>query len=154
MYVGKYANEERCPNKKCREPRRTLDGCTCKRFRYLPIIPRLKAIAQSRPAAESRQYRACREPSEDTIQDVHDSAHFKTLRTQRVVVDGATLPHLFFCDGRDVPLGVSTDGFAPFRRRSSTCWPLIVFDYNLPPEVRFHIENTLSLGVIPGPKKP
>jgi hypothetical protein len=35
-----------------------------------------------------------------------------------------------------------------------TAWPLIIFLYNLPPEIRFHLENILSLGVIPGPKKP
>ena len=33
-------------------------------------------------------------------------------------------------------------------------WPLILFNYNLPPEVRFHSDNLLALGVIPGPKKP
>jgi len=31
---------------------------------------------------------------------------------------------------------------------------LIIFNYNLPPDVRFHINNILALGVIPGPKKP
>lgn len=34
------------------------------------------------------------------------------------------------------------------------CWPLILFDYNLPPKTRFHLENIISLGVIPGPRKP
>ena len=33
-------------------------------------------------------------------------------------------------------------------------WPLIIFNYNLPPEICFHTENILSLGVIPGPRKP
>ncbi|THU92540.1 hypothetical protein K435DRAFT_621224, partial [Dendrothele bispora CBS 962.96] len=31
---------------------------------------------------------------------------------------------------------------------------LIIFNYNLPPEERFHRENILCVGVIPGPKKP
>lgn len=123
-----------------------------KRFCYLPIIPRLQAIAQSRTAAKLRQYRVQRQPTEGTISD--DSAHYDTLRGRKVVVDGETLTRYFFGDDRDMALGVSTDGFAPFRRRSSTCWPLIVFDYSLPPEIRSHIENILSLGVIPGPHKP
>jgi hypothetical protein len=46
------------------------------------------------------------------------------------------------------------DGFAPFRNRMTTCWPLILFNYNLPPEDQFHINNIISLGIIPGPKKP
>jgi Transposase family tnp2 len=34
------------------------------------------------------------------------------------------------------------------------CWPLILFNYNLPPEDQFHISNIISLGIILGPKKP
>lgn len=64
------------------------------------------------------------------------------------------MEHSYFDSDTDVALGVSTDGMAPFKRRQKTCWPLILFLYNLPPEIRFHLENVLSLGVIPGPKKP
>ena len=73
---------------------------------------------------------------------------------QCVVADGKQLPHKYFGDIRDIALGLSADGFAPFRRRTKTAWPLILFNYSLPPEIRFQLENILSLGVIPGPKKP
>ena len=36
----------------------------------------------------------------------------------------------------------------------TTCWPLILFNYNLPPEDQFHISNVISLGTVLGPKKP
>ncbi|TFY78735.1 hypothetical protein EWM64_g5275, partial [Hericium alpestre] len=105
--------------------------------------------------ATEMQYRAFQhQPEPDTIKDVFDSKRYKQLCRENVVVDGTELPHKFFADPRDIALGLSTDGFAPFRRRKKTCWPLILFNYNLPPETRFHIANIISLGVIPGPKKP
>ena len=76
------------------------------------------------------------------------------LLDKQVVINGQILSHRFFSDSCDIALGMSTDGFAPFRKHKKTCWPLILFDYNLPPEIHFHIQHILSLGVIPGPKKP
>jgi hypothetical protein len=64
------------------------------------------------------------------------------------------LPFWFFSDPRDIALGLSTDGFGPFKHRTKTAWPIILFNYNLPPEVRFQKDNIISVGVIPGPKKP
>ena len=51
---------------------------------------------------------------------------------------------------RDAALGLSADGFAPFNRCKLTAWPLILINYNLPPEVRSHVNNIFSLGIIPG----
>jgi hypothetical protein len=99
-----------------------------------------------------RGYEHIYEP--DKISDVFDGAHYAGLCRKRVIINGKELPHLYFQDPRDVALGLSTDGFAPFKHRTTTCWPLILFNYNLPPEVRFHINNIISLGVVPGPKKP
>src|ERR1700742_4076384 len=65
-----------------------------------------------------------------------------------------TLPFCHFSDNRNIALGLSTDGFGPFKRRNKTAWPLILFNYNLPPDERFLKRNIISLGVIPGPKKP
>ena len=35
-----------------------------------------------------------------------------------------------------------------------TAWPIIVYNFNLPPDIRFHREYILCLGVVPGPHKP
>lgn len=86
--------------------------------------------------------------------DVFDGSNYRSLRKQQVKLQGKYLNHRYFADGHDVALGLSTDGFAPFKRRKNTAWPLIIFNYNLPPEIRFHMDNILALGVIPGPKKP
>src|SRR4051812_7354278 len=65
---------------------------------------------------------------------------------------GAFLQFFFGCSRHCI--GLSTDGFGPFHRRKQTAWPLLLFNYNLPPDIRFHIKNILCVGVIPGPKKP
>ena len=64
------------------------------------------------------------------------------------------IPMWFFSDPRDIALGLSKDGFGPFKKRTKTAWPLIIFNYNHPPKERFKKENIISLGTIPGPKKP
>ncbi|TFY81334.1 hypothetical protein EWM64_g2680 [Hericium alpestre] len=152
-YTGPHSNLDSCPY--CSTSRYQSNGRARKHFTYLPLIPRLRAAVGSKGVAAQMRYRAFEHaPEEDVIKDVFDSKRYKRLCRQRVVVDGHELPHKFFDDPRDIALGLSTDGFAPFRKRKSTCWPLILFNYNLPPEVRFHLRNILSLGVIPGPRKP
>lgn len=74
---------------------------------------------------------------EDLIKDINDCTHYNNLRSQHVTVDGKTYPHRFFEDDHDIALGMSTDGFGPFRRRKKTCWPIILSNYNLPPELCF-----------------
>jgi Transposase family tnp2 len=62
------------------------------------------------------------------------------------------LPMWFFSNPRDITLGLLTDGFCLFKHWNKAAWPLILFNYNLPPEERFHKKNIISLGLIP--KKP
>lgn len=88
------------------------------------------------------------------ITDVFDSYIYRRLLGKNVVINGKSAPHKYFSDPRDIALGFSTDGFCPFKRRKATAWPLVLFDYNLPPETRFHKENRIDLGTIPGPNKP
>ena len=47
-------------------------------------------------------------------------------------------------------LSMSTDGFSPFDGVSSTTWPIILFNLNLPPEMRVHVEEVLCAGLLPG----
>ncbi|KAG9123856.1 hypothetical protein FRC07_013733, partial [Ceratobasidium sp. 392] len=54
----------------------------------------------------------------------------------------------------DVALGLSTDGFGPFKSRKQSCWPLILFNYNLPPSIRTQLKYIMCVGVIPGPNTP
>lgn len=152
-YTGVYSNAESCPY--CQEDRRNSRGKPRQQFVYLPITPRLKALMANRETAQRLHYRADEHVHEpDIIRDVMDGSHYRTLLNKKVVVNDRELPHQYFQDPRDMALGLSTDGFAPFKRRTKTAWPLIVINYNLPPEIRPLMENILGLGVIPGPKKP
>lgn len=36
-------------------------------------------------------------------------------------------------------------GFCRFKRRKKTSWPIVLFNYNQPPDVRFHLENILCV---------
>lgn len=105
--------------------------------------------------AEAMQYCAKgHQHKEGNVEDVFDGSVYHHLLRQFVQVGDRVYRHRYFGDWQDIALGLSTDGFGPFKCRKHTCWPLILFNYNLPPDVRFHLENILSLGVIPGPKKP
>lgn len=153
-FVGPHADLDACPY--CQEPRYNAQGRPRKRFTYVPLIPRLKAFYETPSAdlAAKMRYRAEFQPDETIIQDYIDGSNYKRLREQNVTVDGHQFPHRFFEDPRNIALGFSTDGFSPFKRRKKTCWPLLIFNYNLPPEIRFWFQHTLCIGVIPGPKKP
>ncbi|KAJ2930473.1 hypothetical protein H1R20_g6626, partial [Candolleomyces eurysporus] len=153
-FVSPHAELDACPY--CQEPRFDSQGCPCKRFTYVPMIPRLKAFYES-PSAEiskNMRYRGEFKSEDGIIQDFMDGSNYKQLREQHVTINDQRLPHKFFDDPRDIALGFSTDGFCPFKRRKKTCWPLLVYNYNLPPEIRFWVQHIVCIGVIPGPKKP
>lgn len=129
-------------------------GLPAKYFQYLPIIPRLINMYRHRETVERLAYRSTCRPSSDTISDIFDGQHDKRLHRCRVVVDGERLAHRFFSQPTDIALGLSSDGFGPFKSRKKTCWPLLAFNYNLKPHIRFRLKNLICLGVIPGPLQP
>jgi len=98
------------------------------------------------------EYEQNRDP--DVVQDIFDGQHYRSLRDSYVTVAGKRLPFCFFNDPRDIALGFTLDGVNIFKKRSKTSWPLAIVDYNLPPDIRFHQEHLIPVGVIPGPKKP
>ena len=81
--------------------------------------------------------------------DIFDGTHFHILQDSFITVGDEQLPSFFFSDPCDIALGLSTDGFSLFKRHSKTAWPLVIFNYNLPPEERFQKKHLISLGVIP-----
>lgn len=151
-YVGQYETDKHCSF--CNEPRFNAAGRPRKRFTYVPIIPRLVAMFRNPDLVNTMKYRHQYTHTPGRMTDVMDSENYRRLCDTNVRVNGKDYPHKYFQHLFDIALGLSTDGFAPFRRRKQTCWPIILFNYNLPPEIRFLIENILCIGVVPGPKKP
>jgi hypothetical protein len=157
-----YASLDSCPY--CDHPRHTPEGQPFKRFIYIPLAPRLQAMAQNKAMAEKMSYRAERDTQNKEeaergragkkIRDVFDGTLYHSLREEYVTVGEDVKDYRYFSDRRDVALGLSTDGVGPFKKRRHTCWPLMIVNYNLPPESMFLMENLMSVGVIPGPKKP
>ena len=88
------------------------------------------------------------------VADIWDGSVYKELKEQYISINGKRLNTKYFSDSHDLALGLSTDGFAPWRKRKYTAWPLLIINYNLPPDKRFHQNNILPVSVIPGPKKP
>lgn len=152
-YTGPYETLSTCP--KCKANRYKSDGKTPQAiFQYLPLVPRLRAMVSNSSYAQKMQYRSKHQHDPTKTTDIFDGAHYRSLLETPVTINDEELPMWFFSDPRDIALGFSTDGFGPFKKRNKTAWPLIIFNYNLPPKERFRKENIISLGTIPGPKKP
>ena len=71
-----------------------------------------------------------------------------------IVPAGEANPFFYFSDGHDIALGLLTDGFAPFKKCDKMCWPIILFNYNLPPEICFQKKYCIHIATVLGPKKP
>ena len=152
-FTGEYHSLTRCLI--CNEPRFNVKGLPRRHFSYIPLVPRLQAAATSRSLAEKMQYRAQYKQEPGVVGDVFDGEIYKHLQDSPITVQGEELKGResmvegpkYFEDSRDIALGLSTDGFTVHK---FTFWPLIIFLYNLPPTIRFHLENIFTLGVIPG----
>ena len=152
-YSGPHETLDHCLY--CKEPRRNEVGKPRQTFKYTPFIPRLRAAHASKARAHLMRYRAHEHRhTPGMTSDIFDSTLYRDLLSTKVTTDGKDLPFYFFSDPRDIALGLSTDGFAPFKKRKQTTWPIILFNYNLPPDIRMHGRNVIDLGTIPGPKKP
>ncbi|THU79781.1 hypothetical protein K435DRAFT_568293, partial [Dendrothele bispora CBS 962.96] len=124
-YTGTLEARSTCPL--CGEKRLNANGQPRQTFVYIPLIPRLQAFAMNQRVAQLMQYRhhfttgtdeTCSKPG--VVKDVFDGKLYRELCHENVVVGDETLPHRYFDDRRDVALGLSTDGFSPFKRRKHT----------------------------------
>ncbi|KZV79107.1 hypothetical protein EXIGLDRAFT_593983, partial [Exidia glandulosa HHB12029] len=121
LFVGRHEKLDKCPT--CAKARYTEDGKPVKQFAYLPIIPRLIALYKNEATAQRQFYRdeATKTYQRDTLRDYIDGDHYRELLHKEVHLDGLPLGYRFFADMRDIALGLSTDGFAPFKKRKQTC---------------------------------
>ncbi|KAI0694857.1 hypothetical protein C8Q76DRAFT_585319, partial [Earliella scabrosa] len=117
-YTGPLADLQECPH--CRTSRYDEYGKARRQYSYLSLKARPLAMRRNRQTAEGMQYRGEYIADPAGVRDVFDSAHYKDLCGRRVVIHGRDLGVQFFSDPRDVALGLSTDGFAPWRRRKKT----------------------------------
>jgi len=160
-FVGAFSTLQRCPY--CNADRRRANGTPYKTFTCLPLIPQLSALFDDPQLIKRMEYRHryfSDSPTDDhdggaiegKVSDIFDGSYYRKLLKMEYQVPDQLRPTKFFSGKRDIALGLSSDGFAPFKKRKHSAWPLIIFNYNLPPSIRFHLENIICIGVIPGPK--
>lgn len=152
-YTKKFIHYQACPF--CNEPR-FKNGKARRSFVYFPLIPRLQGYFRSTEMVEKMSYRSCYQLQPGKIADVFDGAHYQRLLRHRVIVDGVKLGHRHFSGPHDIALSLCTDGYLLFRRRRKgpSATPILIQNYNLPPQIRTHLRNLICVGIIPGPKQP
>lgn len=148
-YYGPYSDLDKCPY--CNEPRYDTQNKPRKQFHYIPLIPHLIALYLNKDISNSLRIRAGFIHPPGKYRGIFDGAYYQLLRNLRVEVNHETLPYRYFESETDICFGLSCDGFCPFKQRKQICWPLILFNYNLPPEERFKLENIICVGCIPSP---
>jgi len=152
-FTGPYEKLDRCPFPDCREPRYDETGKPRMRFQHLPVGPRLRAMFLNEHMIKLLDYRATHTPGDpDLVSNIFDGKLYHDLCEKFVRVNGQTFDHKYFEDKRDVALGLSLDGFPIFNKRNLSAWPVILLNFNLPPDVRTHLVHVLCYGVIPSPK--
>jgi hypothetical protein len=90
----------------------------------------------------------------DGVSDIFDSDMYHSLHRKHIIVNSRQMKFTYFGNARDMVLGLSTNRFALLKWQKATAWPLLVVNYNLPPELCCLKEFVLCVGVIPGPNKP
>src|SRR3954465_14805658 len=114
---------------------------------YAPIIPRLKRLFQNKEHAKLLQWH-----KEDRNKDVmlrHPADGSQWRKIDKVFKK-------FSDDARNLKLGLSTDGFNPFREQSSShsTWLVTLCIYNLPPWLCMKQKFIMMPVLIQGPRQP
>jgi hypothetical protein len=66
-------------------------------------------------------------------------------------VDGNKLPFKHFEYFQELALMIMLDGMVPFKRQKHLCWPIILINLNLRPNICMHLDDIICIGAIPGP---
>lgn len=153
-YTGELTENDECPE--CGEPRYLTNGKPRRQFCYLPLIPRLQRFFQNENCVNDLYYRHNYEYKPYEISDVFDCMHYKDLQQSFVTVDGESLDHRYFSDKRDIAFTTCLDSYLLYKRKRGgpAATPIMIQLYNLPPEIRTHLDRLLCVGIIPGPKGP
>ncbi|XP_057774691.1 uncharacterized protein LOC130993686 [Salvia miltiorrhiza] len=117
-----------------------------KQMHYFPLTPRLQRLFASPATAEHMRWHAT-STDDGIMRHPADSPAWKHLNS---VFPG------FADEIRNVRLGLSTDGFAPFAQsgRQYSSWPVIVTPYNLPPWLCMKEQFMFLTVLVPGPSNP
>ncbi|XP_019226066.1 PREDICTED: uncharacterized protein LOC109207583 [Nicotiana attenuata] len=116
-------------------------------LRYFPLKPRLQRIFMCPETAAAMRWHANERPNDGNIRHPADGEAWKAFDS---------LHPDFSRDARNVRLGLSSDGFNPFRTMSisHSTWPVMLMNYNLSPWICMKPEYIMLSMIIPGPSSP
>ena len=151
LYYKENANLTECLV--CNEPRydmnRRSGSVPRKVLRYFPVGPRLQRLYMSSKIAKHMRWheRQGRDEDGEVLTHPRDGEAWKHF--DRSFPD-------FASDCRNVRLGLAADGFSPTGDMSIpyTIWPVILFPYNLPPNMCMKKEYNFLTLLVPGPNSP
>jgi len=153
LFRKKLKKLDSCP--KCKASRWKINqhtgeikkGVPQKVLRYFPIIPRLKRMFRSEEMARNLRWHSTNQSSDGKLRHPVDCVTWKQMNDKYPT---------FAAEERNIRLGLSTDGFNPFNMQSSkySCWPVLLVNYNLPPNLCMKKENIMLTLLIPGSQQP
>jgi len=126
---------------------KVMHKVSAKILRYFPLIPRLQRLFMCAKTAELMRW--------------HEEGRMKDGKLRHPADADAWMefdhryPDFSF-DPRNIRLGLTSDGFNPFRTMSIfySIWPVILVPYNLPPWLCMKAEYFMLSLIIPGPQSP
>ncbi|XP_013607989.1 PREDICTED: uncharacterized protein LOC106314704 [Brassica oleracea var. oleracea] len=124
----------------------TKKGVPQKVLRYFPIIPRLKRMYRYKVLAKDLRWHFSNKSTDGKLRHPVDSVTWDQMNAKYPT---------FAAEERNMRLGLSTDGFKPFNMKNTMyiCWPVLLVNYNLPPDLCMKKENIMFSLLIPGPQQ-
>ena len=115
--------------------------------RYFPLKPRLQRLFMSSKTASLMRWHVEERTNDGILRHPADSPAWKNFDQNH--------PD-FSCDCRNVRLGLSSDGFNPFKTKNiaHSTWPVVLCTYNLPPWMCMKQPYLILSTLIDGPHGP
>ncbi|SGZ33510.1 BQ5605_C041g11972 [Microbotryum silenes-dioicae] len=164
-FTGPREALTRCPV--CNSPKLDQNGHPQNTFLYLSPDVYLNIYLRDRVYASLMRYRSDFERNRDPqeVVDLFDGDRYREKLDQNISwtnppIAGASQPTVstinvkYYENDVDVAFGLFTDGIQLFNKTQSECWPIMMINYNLPPEIRYKKKHLMTVGIIPGPKGP
>ncbi|XP_018462951.1 uncharacterized protein LOC108834087 [Raphanus sativus] len=153
LFRKKLKKAERCPKCKASRWKTNMHTGEVKKsvpqkvLRYFPLIPRLKRMFRSEQLTMDLRWHFSNKSTDGKLRHPVDSFTWKSMNDK--------YPS-FAAEERNLRLGLSTDGFNPFNMKSSrySCWPVLLVNYNMAPDLCMKEENIMLNLLIPGPHQP
>ena len=118
-----------------------------KRFRYLPLLPRIKRLFSSPIMSELLQEHVL-------VQDSNQYAGVFTIHKSSVWKKNYSKTGMYQGDSHSLSFALCTDGMNPFSKDKTnySMWPITLSILNLPSYIRMRPSLLILVGIIPRAK--